>query len=138
MKSIIIIGVLVFNMSCSYSQKKDSMSILYTFPESVSMAINDGIKLSKISYDSCVFKLSNCENDFCVEILPLNSVNSNLMKYVKLSNRFAVVQEKQVPVIFDFDMNFIKEISSTLSNTGGGYVIRFDRYGKVVSKSFQN
>jgi len=138
MNKIIVIGILMFSMSCSYSQKNDSIPIIYTFPESVNIAINDGIMLSKTTYDSCVLKLINCQDYFCIEILPLNSIDSILMKYIKLSNRIAIFQEKQVPVIFDYDMDFIKELNSTLFNTGGGYLIRFDRYGKVISKFFQN
>jgi len=136
---IIIIVVLIFNINFSYSQKKGSLSILYTFPDSVNVAIREGVKLSKIGCDTCfLIKVSNCDNDFCIEILPLNMVKATLLKYVKLMNRFTIIQGKSIPVIVEFDMNFIRELSSTLQNTGGGYVIRFDPYGKIVSKSFQN
>ena len=146
MKRNFISVIAIIASTLCFGQSKEK--IVYVFPDSV-----------EICLDSCIGKIEESGLDFQFYLL-LESDSSlyrlsigrytkgeanNILPWIKQSNRYAVVNNRSLPLIFDYDLNFSTKWGDKIGNFKEregevsrvklllhGITIFFNNYGKIV------
>lgn len=148
MKRIILESVALLTSVVCFSQHPGK--IKYIFPDAVETKI-----------DSCLGSLEQADRHFHFYLLLTTDSakydltisryteeeSKNISPWVKETNRWAVINKRLIPLIFDYDMKFSTHYPDRIGSFGNrdgevirsriiieGTTISFDRYGNIVKQ----
>jgi len=94
---------MILQAATTKAQKNDQ--IKYVLPDNVETFIDSSIRARKAS--SAFYFLLNKDSVYSISIGSYNKKDEkNILKWVKQTNRFLIVNKKVYPLIFDYDLKF--------------------------------
>lgn len=99
--------ILTFFVLSGFSQPMPDNKILYVFPDDVEVALDQHIE-SLPNKEDLQFVLTLCKNvDGTYEIyVNSHSTDDGIVYWERVTNRYAVINDKVYPLLFDYDYDF--------------------------------
>lgn len=135
---------LLAHYSCAYSQ--ESEKILYIFPDSVELRLNEYIKRQNKKEHITYLTLSKKDEGryYLYVTFYAKQHAHNIIFWVKSTNRYAVVGQEKYPLLFDYDYDFSTKDILNIGEYGkrdgqilktrsihDGFHIEFDKNGII-------